>query len=89
MEMARAAALRGARGGADIAVVARRRELFEHAPAEFVQRDEVGKLAVGAFGSLFPDRTVGLERLVLRSPAPVTGNTDSMNAAARKLGVEG
>lgn len=52
-----------------------------NAPAEYMQCDEVAAVTIGLFGSLLPNRTVGVETLVLRSPAPLTGSTDAMNAA--------
>ena len=53
-----------------------------NAPAEFMQCDEVADVTVGVFAALLPSRSVGLETLVLRSPAPPTGTSDTMNAAA-------
>lgn len=53
-----------------------------NAPAEYMQCDEVADVTVGLFAALLPNRTVGVETVVLRSPAPLTGSTDTMNAAA-------
>jgi NAD(P)-dependent dehydrogenase (short-subunit alcohol dehydrogenase family) len=46
------------------------------------QGARVANVTVGLFSSLLPNRSVGVETLVLRSPAPVTGSTESMDAAA-------
>ena len=51
-----------------------------------MQVDEVADVIVGVFGALLPNRSVGMETLFLRSPAPVMGSTDTMNAAARATG---
>ena len=59
-----------------------------NAPAEYMQVDEVADVIVGVFGALLPNRSVGMETLFLRSPAPVIGGTDTMNAAARATGNE-
>ena len=53
-----------------------------NAPAEFMQCDEVADVAVGLFEVLLPNPSVGMETIVLRSPSPLTGSTDSMTAAA-------
>lgn len=53
-----------------------------NAPADYMQADEVADVAVGVFEALLPNRTVGLEVMSLRSPAPLTGNADTMLATA-------
>lgn len=57
-----------------------------NAPAEYMQVEEVADVIVGVFGALLPNRSVGMETLFLRSPAPVMGSTDTMTAAARATG---
>lgn len=59
-----------------------------NAPAEMMDCDEVADATVGIFASLLPQRTVGLETLVLRSPAPLTGTADVMNAAVEAASQE-
>jgi hypothetical protein len=49
-----------------------------NAPAEYMQADEVADVTVGFVKSLLPNKSVGLETLSLRSPAPLTGNADTM-----------
>jgi NAD(P)-dependent dehydrogenase (short-subunit alcohol dehydrogenase family) len=51
-----------------------------NAPADYMQVDEVADVIVSVFESLLPNRTVGLEMVSLRSPAPLTGNADTMLA---------
>jgi NAD(P)-dependent dehydrogenase (short-subunit alcohol dehydrogenase family) len=53
-----------------------------NAPADYMQADEVADVAVGVFEALLPNKTVGLEVMSLRSPAPLTGNADTMLATA-------
>jgi NAD(P)-dependent dehydrogenase (short-subunit alcohol dehydrogenase family) len=53
-----------------------------NAPADYMQADEVADVAVSVFEALLPNRTVGLEVMLLRSPAPLTGNADTMLATA-------
>ncbi len=50
-----------------------------NAPAEYIQVDEVADVTVGFIESLLPNKTVGLEILALRSPAPLTGSADKMS----------
>jgi NAD(P)-dependent dehydrogenase (short-subunit alcohol dehydrogenase family) len=53
-----------------------------NAPADYMQVDEVADVTVSVFESLLPNKTVGLEVVSLRSPAPLTGNADTMLATA-------
>jgi NAD(P)-dependent dehydrogenase (short-subunit alcohol dehydrogenase family) len=53
-----------------------------NAPADYMQADEVADVTVRVFESLLPNKTVGLETVSLRSPAPLTGNADTMLATA-------
>jgi hypothetical protein len=48
--------------------------------------DEVADVVVGLFGTLLPNPTVGMETVFLRSPAPLTGSTDTMTATAESTG---
>ncbi len=57
-----------------------------NAPAEYMQVEEVADVTVSFFASLLPNRTVGLEIFSLRSPAPLTGSTDTMTATAGVTG---
>ena len=56
-----------------------------NAPAEYMQADEVADVTVGLIKSLLPNQTVGLEVLSLRSPAPLTGNADTMVETAATM----
>jgi NAD(P)-dependent dehydrogenase (short-subunit alcohol dehydrogenase family) len=58
-----------------------------NAPAEFMQCDEVADVTAALFAALLPNPTVGVETVVLRSPAGLTGTTDSMAAAAQAGGL--
>jgi NAD(P)-dependent dehydrogenase (short-subunit alcohol dehydrogenase family) len=49
-----------------------------NAPADYMQADEVADVTVGFIETLLPNKTVGVESLSLRSPAPLTGNADTM-----------
>jgi NAD(P)-dependent dehydrogenase (short-subunit alcohol dehydrogenase family) len=57
-----------------------------NAPAEYMQVDEVADVVVGVFGALLPNRSVGMETVFLRSPAPATGDTGTMTATAQATG---
>jgi hypothetical protein len=56
------------------------------AASEYMQVDEVADVVVGLFGTLLPNPTVGMETVFLRSPAPLTGSTDTMTATAESTG---
>jgi NAD(P)-dependent dehydrogenase (short-subunit alcohol dehydrogenase family) len=56
-----------------------------NAPAEYMQVDEVADVTVGFIKSLLPNKTVGLETLSLRSPAPLTGSADTMIETAAAM----
>jgi NAD(P)-dependent dehydrogenase (short-subunit alcohol dehydrogenase family) len=58
-----------------------------NAPSEYMRCDEVAEVTVGLFASLLPNASVGVETVVLRSPAPLTGGTDALNAAAQAGGL--
>jgi hypothetical protein len=47
-----------------------------------MQVDEVADVTVSVLESLLPNKTVGIEIVSLRSPAPLTGNADTMLATA-------
>jgi hypothetical protein len=47
-----------------------------------MQVEEVADVTVNFFAALLPNKTVGLEIFSLRSPAPLTGSTDTMTATA-------
>jgi NAD(P)-dependent dehydrogenase (short-subunit alcohol dehydrogenase family) len=57
-----------------------------NAPAEYMQVQEVADVTVDFFATLLPNKTVGLEMFFLRSPAPLTGGTDTMTATAEGTG---
>jgi NAD(P)-dependent dehydrogenase (short-subunit alcohol dehydrogenase family) len=57
-----------------------------NAPAEYMQVEEVADVAVGLLGSLLPNKTVGLETFLLRSPAPLTASTDTMTSTVSARG---
>jgi NAD(P)-dependent dehydrogenase (short-subunit alcohol dehydrogenase family) len=57
-----------------------------NAPAEYMQVEEVADVTVNFFASLLPNKTVGLETFSLRSPAPLTGSTDTMTATVADTG---
>ena len=57
-----------------------------NAPSELMRRNEVANVAVDLFAALLPHRSVGMETVVLRSPAPLTGTADTLAAAAVAYG---
>ncbi len=60
----------------------------ESAGRPFYALASYADVVVGVFGALLPNRSVGMETLFLRSPAPPMGSTDTMTAAARATGHE-
>jgi len=56
------------------------------AASEYMRVDEVADVVVGLFGTLLPNPTVGMETVFLRSPAPLTGSTETMTATAESTG---
>jgi NAD(P)-dependent dehydrogenase (short-subunit alcohol dehydrogenase family) len=56
------------------------------APSELMQRDEVAAVAVELFAAVLPRASVGMETVVLRSPAPLMGTTDGLLAAVEAHG---
>ena len=56
------------------------------AASEYMRVDEVADVVVGLFGTLLPNPSVGMETVFLRSPAPLTGSTDTMTATAESTG---
>ena len=53
-----------------------------NAPAELMKRNEVADVAVDLIAAVLPHRSVGMETVVLRSPAPLTGAGDALADAA-------
>jgi len=51
-----------------------------NAPADYMQVDEVAEVTISVFESLLPNKTVSIETVSLRSPAPLTGSADTMIA---------
>jgi NAD(P)-dependent dehydrogenase (short-subunit alcohol dehydrogenase family) len=52
------------------------------AQSEFMSTDEVGEVLIGIFAAALPYPGVGLEHITVRSPSPVIGSADTMNAHA-------
>ncbi len=56
------------------------------ANAEYMDVHEVADVVVGVIGALLPNRSVGMETVFLRSPAPPTGSTDTMLEVSEATG---
>jgi NAD(P)-dependent dehydrogenase (short-subunit alcohol dehydrogenase family) len=55
-------------------------------PSELMRRNEVADVVVDLVATLLPHRSVGMETVVLRSPAPLSGAGDTLAAAAVTYG---
>lgn len=52
-----------------------------NAPSEHMQPDEVAGVTVDMLGSLLGQRSVGIESMVLRCPAPLAGTAEALHDA--------
>jgi hypothetical protein len=51
-----------------------------------MKRDEVAEVTVDILATLLPHRSVGMETVVLRSPAPSTGADNALTSAVVRRG---